>query len=194
MFWDLVKFFDSIEPVALLRAAFDSTYPLGLLYLSVLIHLFPRVLVADSLHHTDPVEISNAIAAGFCDSTTLTKLLLRQPIKDTIKEHPAVNTRSYVDDLSQQASGKTVAWHRLNVAPAAASLYHKVRAAGPDFSVKSLVVGTTKQVATAVADQLKRIFKISIRVGTVARDIGADYSGGAKRILTTQKTRFCKAT
>ena len=48
VFWDVDKFYDSIEGSELLGAAEKVHYPTEVLYLGMLVHMEPRMLKIDS--------------------------------------------------------------------------------------------------------------------------------------------------
>ena len=73
--WDPTSSFDTILPQVLIQHALELEYPAMHLYLSMQVHLAPRVLVTESAQHPDPVIVRSSIMAGFTDSVTLTRVL-----------------------------------------------------------------------------------------------------------------------
>ena len=189
--WDLTSFFDTVLPQVLIQQALELEYPAKHLYLSLQVHLAPRVLVTEGAQHPEPVVVSNSIMAGFTDSVTLTRVLLRKAIAVVREECPEAPPEVYVDDMAQMAVGTTQ--HILRVVPqAAACLHEAISLAGGIFSSKSTIVATNIKLARAVAKRLVRSHGIHVKVAQSTSDLGVDFAGGRKRRLATHKKRQAK--
>ena len=189
--WDLTSFFDTILPQVLIQHALELEYPARHLYLSLQVHLAPRVLVTESAQHPDPVVVRNSIMAGFTDSVTLTRVLLRKAIISVREECPEAPPEVYVDDMAQMATGDRE--HLLRVVPpAAACLHGAISLAGGIFSSKSTIVATSIKLARDIARKLARCHGIHVKVAQNSSDLGVDFAGGKKRRLATHKKRQAK--
>ncbi len=189
--WDLTSFFDTVLPHVLLQQAIELGYPAKHLYLSLQVHLAPRVLVTESAQHPQPVVVSNSIMAGFTDSVTLTRVLLKKAISDAREQCPEAPPEVYVDDMAQIATGDEL--HLLEVVPrAAASLHRSIVDAGGIFSTKSTIVATRVKLARKVAKKLAVSHGIHVKTAQSTSDLGVDFAGGKKRRLATHKKRQAK--
>ena len=84
--------------------------------------------------------------AGFIDSVTLTRVLLRKVISSVRDECPEAPPEVNVDDFAQMATGDRE--HLLRVVPpAAACLHEAISLAGGIFSSKGTIVATSVKLA-----------------------------------------------
>ena len=97
------SFFGTILPQVLIQHALELGYPARHLYLSLQVHLAPRVLATEGAQHPEPVVGRNSIMAGFTDSVTLTKVFLRKTISSVRDECPEAPPEVY--EAISQASG-----------------------------------------------------------------------------------------
>ena len=149
---DRTSFSDTIPLQVLIQHALELGYPARHLYLSLQVRLAPRVLVTESAQHPDPVVVRNSIMAGFIDSVTLTRVLLRKAISSVRDECPEAPPEVYVDDVAQMATGDRE--HLLReVPPAAACLHGAIPLAGSIFSSKSTIVATSIKLARDIRSQ-----------------------------------------
>ena len=123
MYLDLEKFFDYIDPATLILEALELHYPARHQYISLQMHLVPRVLCDRATYNEANIEVLNSILAGLCDSVALTRCLLRRTIRKSIVQNPTTEHSVYVDDCSQiTAAADTDGTTKIIAAKAAAHL------------------------------------------------------------------------
>jgi ribonuclease HI len=190
VYFDLEKFFDTVQLEQMTKAARGLKYPARELLLSVQMHRAARQLKAGS-HHSEWILTARSILAGCGRSISFTRAALYQILQHIHDGYmPFTRGQVWVDDITLTSRG-TTSHVTTHAAQCAADLADRLVAAGFRISGKTTVVGGTKairdQLHSNIAD-LGHHFKKDV----TARDLGIDASCGSKRRLPVQRARLGK--
>ncbi len=103
-FWDIHKFFDTVDPIILAESASELNYPPSELRLGLQMHLAPRVLQMNG-SCSSGTAVDTSILAGCSQSVPFTRAYLKKPVASTVRIAPETITEVYIDDVSQTARG-----------------------------------------------------------------------------------------
>ena len=152
--WDVDSFFDSISVDLLVKEVMYYGYHIGLLYMSLLIHLAPRVMDFGGEQFHIPIRLAVGILAGLFDSIALAQGFLHRIIARLQSSFPSVQLRSHVDDVCQLSSVGSPHALRVNIVPAAVQLVNGLRDLGLSISSKSVVVASNSSLSKSIASRV----------------------------------------
>jgi hypothetical protein len=188
-FFDLRKFFDTIQPVPLFEAFVDTSFPLIDALMGFQMHMAPRVILVNTIPSI-PIRIDASILAGCIYSVPWVKSLFHPGSKMIMYDHPRYKT--YVDDVSNIAAGYGPDVQDAIIRCALA--FNKLVVVRKKFqlSSKSAVVASDRKLAVRVAQELAS-YGIVVQVGDATRDVGVMFAAGTSRNMTGSKKRMAKA-
>ena len=190
-YFDIEKFHDMVKIHLLARLALEHGFPIDLLVVDLCFHLGPRILKHNN-HCSKPTVVWRSIVAGSKRSNTLARLIL-YPILHMLHYKFPGRVRQYVDDISLVVRGKLAKQVVNETVEISEILFNELTSSGFRVSSKTTLVSSHDTLARAAVLRLKGsgINVVSCRV---ARDLGVDASGGARRLLPTQAKRIEKAS
>ena len=101
-FFDLQKFFDTVEPRPLLDSFCETQFPLVDACMGFQMHMAPRVILLSTIPSI-PIVVDSSILAGCIYSVPWVKSLMHSGSSKISSSHPYFST--YVDDVSNIAFG-----------------------------------------------------------------------------------------
>ena len=101
IFYDMEKFYDSLDPGKLIDAALALDYNAFLLYMGLQVHLAPRILIVGEAY-SEVINVTSSIAAGCTQSNSWARQYLFSLLEDVHFRIPGkiLQVRQYVDDLA----------------------------------------------------------------------------------------------
>ena len=102
--WDIEAFYDSISIPLLIHEALLLDYPPRLMFMSLLVHLAPRVVVSGKVQHSSPIIPTISIVAGLFDSTAFAQAFLFRVFNKIRLQYQLVELHSHADDVMQIAA------------------------------------------------------------------------------------------
>ena len=95
---DLTCFYDTATLDNIIPPAQELAYPPLHLALALDLYRGPRVIQAEGIA-TDPQRYKKGILQGCPQAPAISKLVLYKPLKDLLKDHPAVLLQTWMDDV-----------------------------------------------------------------------------------------------
>ena len=185
--WDMEKFYDTLDPVAVGRAGLKFNYPAVPLYLGLLVHSSARVISANSCI-SDFVVPERSILAGCTQSIAWTRLFLFELLDYLHRAYRPTTIQSWVDDLSQRTQGPESLVTRMAEA-CAVELAQGIADRGGKVSNKSIIMASSSRLAKRVQTSLEaRGF--SLKVAQTGRDLGVDATCTKRRSIKVFKHRY----
>ena len=191
--WDIWKFFDSIAPSDVLRAAVDAAYPPSELVLALSMHVAPRCMILNGVASCI-IYPNRSIIAGCSHSNYFARMPIKVPIERMALEAPApiLKVATFVDDVSQTSRG-SIAQIASAAVKAAISFCTSMRHIGLQISSKTVVVSSQPRLARALAAQIRKHQGISVVVANTGRDLGVVNNPTRRRSTILQDSRIGKA-
>ena len=187
LLWDLEKFYDSISLLKLAEKGVALGYaPLALL-LTIQTYAAPRYLKAGQAWDCGQ-QVTTSIAAGCGRAIRMTRILLYDILEKAHMESPAVQCRSYVDDLTQRAQGSPEELVK-QLTEAGVMLHDRLRQERLVISPKSAFTCNDRAVAEKLHRRLGR-HGVKIRRATWVRDLGIANSSGKRRVVKLRDGRL----
>ena len=94
---DFAKFFDTMDPVYLMKEAKNYDYPLVDLLSAMQQHLAPRIIRLLRCH-SQPIQINNSIIAGCLQSIPFVRVYLRRLMTTVLETWEHIIASAFVDD------------------------------------------------------------------------------------------------
>jgi len=198
MFWDLEKFYDTINFLRLFDLAVDANYPVWLLCYDMMYHVAPRMIRFNGWFSKTTWPM-HGVLPGTPRANTFARIVLYPvleamhsklpPILPSFCEH---TLRLYVDDLSQclkTPSDKLIVHASVT---AARALYTTLIAAGFKVSPKSAANSNSPKQLQCVLKVLEGE-NVFIKNQRVVKDLGIDSAAGTMRPASTLRGRLQKA-
>jgi hypothetical protein len=188
LLWDMASFFDSIRIHRLVKLALQKGFPPRTLRLAMKVHTAARAFKEGPYisQFIQPTGVS--ILAGCGGSVSFARAALYEVLEGMHRDYMPCNIQSFVDDLPQVHMGpeEIILEQAIELATALAS---RLRKEGFEISGKSTIVAPSRQLAEKIAKELRRS-GLELQVQDSARDLGVEFSGGARRRITIQKARL----
>ena len=200
LLWDLEKFYDTISPEEVRRAAVRHDYPLTELKLALAMHKAPRILQMIGVS-ASVILPGRSILQGCFHSFFFARLLLWAPMQRCIsdlsdlrsvdKTVAQVNNSTFVDDVAQLCIGKSK--HvKYALAVAGVSFISSVRQYKLVISSKSLVVASDLRIARTIASAICDQTSVKVHPCTAGRDLGVQLVATGRRSTVLQRKRIAK--
>jgi len=190
--WDIAQFFDTIDVSLLMDKAIALDFPKLQLYMSVVMHLAPRLLKYNGAI-SRIIPVSASIVPGCGKAIAFTRALLYDVLEAAHWAVPRAVPRTYVDDMSQRASGTTVKQVCWDLCAGGLALTDGLQQElGLRLSPKAAVVATNPVIGKHVSEFFKRK-GIAVRCCTEARDLGVNNTAGKRRRVGILRDRIGKA-
>ena len=188
-FFDMMKFFDTVQPRPLFQSFCDTGFPLADAVLGFQIHMAPRVIMINSVPSL-PIKIDASILAGCGYSVPWVKSLLHNGSALISSSYPMFKT--YVDDVSNVAAGYGPDVQNAIVQCALAFNSQIVVKRKFRLSAKSAVVASDQKLASRVAKELAD-YGMCVQVAHSTRDVGVLFTAGVYRDTVLFNKRVGKA-
>ena len=178
-YWDLAKFYDSIDWVRAIKWAIELKFPCALLRVVISLHMAPRVVRVGKMC-SSIIQPHNSVVAGCSSAIWLSRVMVCTILAEVHLEGP-IKSRNFFDDITSRCT------HEDPEDVVAELSKHSVRLGqtiiksrlGINES-KTIVVGTTKALGKKVVKTIGKKSNINLRVGTSTRDLGVDAAGGVE--------------
>jgi len=190
VFNDFEKFFDSLDIPKLLEQAVLTSFPPSILSFLLQQHLAPRVIQASGFT-SEALQVFRSIIAGCKSSVALTRVYLRNAIKEIDDKHPDANVNLFVDDTCMQSTGKEFDEALDKIVPAVALFGNKAAELGLGLSAKAVVTASSTKYAKGLKDELAT-YGMKFNVDMHARDVGVTHTAGSSRPSKQVIKRFTK--
>ena len=189
IYWDVEKFYDSVDLVKLLIFAQERGFPLAVAALDLQAHLAMRVLRWCGCHSL-PLAVSSSILAGSKFSNSYARLYLYDVLEAMHSELP-LQVGQHVDDLAQCARGMVIAQLRRHTVSGALLLSRLLSERGLTISSKSTAVTSARGTLKPLLEELARN-GIPCSGELSMRDLGVDASAGRRRATAVASKRLKK--
>ena len=203
LFWDLEKFFDSIDPVLLIQLATEEGLCRRMMTLAMQIHLAPRFLKAGE-YCSGGVRVSRSILAGCKYSIGFARSIVYQIMEQMHKGigpqrsivgqqscEPETSLKQYIDDIAQVTRGKDRAKVVKEAAEVAEELHKRITGQRLKVSDKTTVVASDNKMGQEVQHILE-LKGMHISCDTNVVDLGMDTVAGKCRIAKTARKMLKK--
>ena len=191
VFWDLRKFFDSIQPGILAQDCQEGGLAPPLVAMALEVHGAPRLLGFNGSYHGPIGNFSRSIVAGCTYSTTLCRRFVRLPLLAARQEEETVEDWQHIDDVCQRTAGCEVADVCKRSIKAGIAFAESAEGRGLTIASKSVVVSTSPSVAQFIAKEFREAgFDISADLSTEMLGVRTQLPEG--RNLSTAKARWAK--
>ena len=191
IYWDIEKFFDSINPRRLMELCEQQGMNLKILAMAAQVHLAPRVLKSFGFMSV-PTGVSRGILAGCRFSLGFARSSVYWILEKANNVSPHSLVRQFVDDLAQVTRGDHFDKIVNETTRIGEDLVNDLYSDGFKMSGKSVVVCSDASMQTKIC---KKLADKGIRVKSHAttKDLGIDATAGSRRTTTHQKKRNGKA-
>ena len=190
---DISAFYDSIFVVVFIDELAALGYPRRVLYISLLIHLAPRVLESDGVQVVDPIVPMLSIVAGLFDSIAMAQGFLFRILARVRSANSLVEFHSHVDDIAVLADFPTLRQLRSRSAQASVDLILSVQSLGLKVSPKTVAIAASPKFARSVSEITKSRTGVQVASSSRGVDLGSDYFPGRSRVVSSFVSRFTKS-
>ena len=200
LLWDMEKFFDTISPSEVRRAAVSRGYPTTELKLALAMHRAPRLLQMIGVC-ASAILPGRSILQGCFHSGFFARLTTWAPVQRCVSDLEAervankttaqVKTSTFVDDVAQVSIGKLkhVAYA---LAVTGVSFVASIRQCKLVISNKSLIVASDMRLAKIISSAIFKQTKIKLLTCTAGRDLGIQLVATNRRNTSLQSKRVAK--
>ena len=188
-FFDMAKFFDTVQTQPLFEAFVETGFPLVDAVMGLQVHMAPRVILINTVPSA-PIIVDSSILAGCGYSVPWVKALLHPGSQELAREHPMY--RTYVDDVSNVSVGSAPDVQDEIVRCALSFNSSIVIKRKFTLSPKSAVVASSNKLALRIANELAS-YGIKVQVVNTTRDVGVMYTAGVWRNSAGSTKRMSKA-
>ena len=190
VFWDVDKFYDSIDLETLIVLAKQLHYPKQILCMGLLVYTGSRRLRVGKCY-AKPLAPAKSMTAGCGQANLHAKILLHALMLRMRANWPTVAPSQFVDDIQQRGEGSVVSI-TLRLAGAAVELVGGLAELGLKIAGKSVVTATTRALAGKVRDEIYRRTGTNLKVEDSAADLGFDNASGPQRARPKLRKRMGK--
>ena len=190
-FWDMRKFYDSIDPVRLARDCIDEGLPVAPVALAFDLHSLPRYIGFDGAFEGPIGGFHRSIVAGCTSSTTLCRAYLREPLRRAREAESTVEDWQHIDDVCQLAEGaqeSDVCRRSLRAGMAFARAAEKK---GLTIADKSVLVSNKPALAKYLAREYQEA-GYEVQAQPAAEMLGVRTQLHGKRDFKTYKARWAR--
>ena len=191
IFWDIEKFFDSIDPKKLIILATRQGMNLRILAVAMQAHLAPRILKASG-GYSNTIGVSRGIIAGCKFSVAFARSAIYWILEKAHSSLSCTSIRQYVDDLAQSTRGHSKEIVVIDCVKAAVTLKEALTREGLKISGKSTLVCSGRKMGEKITNKLAGK-GIKINKDIAAKDLGMDTAAGSRRSTKNQSKRIGKA-
>ena len=186
---DLTCFYDTVQLDHLIEPARVLQYPPLHLKLALDLYTGPRLIQAEGIAG-HPKYYQNGILQGCPQAPAIAKLVLYQPLRSLVQEHPAVLLQTWVDDVSYDIKGTDPEYAAREAVLAFRTLQRHLQAAGLQLNTDKTGFLTSSKEAGKALDALLQADDPQHH--NVLRDLGIDATNSKRRRITQIKKRFLK--
>ena len=191
VFWDLRKFFDSIQPGILAIDCHEGGLAPPLVALALEVHGAPRFLGLDGSFQGPTGDFSKSIVAGCTSSTTLCRQFVRIPPLAARQEEESVEDWRHIDDVCQRTVGVDPADVCTRSIRAGIAFAESAQGRGLTIASKSVVVSTAPRLAEYIAKEFREAgYDVGAAGSTEMLGVRTQLAG--KRDLATARARWDK--
>ena len=188
LLYDMQKFYDSTHIPTLIDRAIELGFLPKALYLSLTMHLAPRIMKAYD-HYGDAFCPIDSICAGCTNSNGFARILLHKVMSIAHTHYPSLEFRQFVDDLRQTTRHESIDVVVDASKKAAGTIVSGLLRAKCVLSPKSTVVASKVHIAKTIVARL-RGFGMTVKMARVAKDLGVDTTAGSHRSVKTIRSRL----
>ena len=188
IYWDVEKFYDSINIVRLAELSQEFNFPIAVSSLDLQVHVAPRV-VRWANFYSEATPIFSSILAGSKFSNSYARIALYRLLDAAHAQLPD-QVRQYVDDLAQVQRGTSNQCYN-KIVEGARLLYEGLTEEGLKVSPKSTIVCSSATLAFRVHSKLLSL-GIEVSVARGVRDLGIDAGGGRHKPVAVRNQRLDK--
>ncbi|CAK0808026.1 unnamed protein product [Prorocentrum cordatum] len=150
--WDLAEFYDTLEPVLILKEGLRLGIPARTLHLEMLGHLGAR-LIREKSAHAEPIAPDGSICAGARGGVDFGRVALCAVLEKVGAKYERVYARSWVGDVATRVEGSRREVVR-QLSNAGVDFAAGVKKARLTLSTRSALIGGDMDVAKEVALRL----------------------------------------
>ncbi len=191
-FYDLQKFYDSVDVLKLIDAAIELNFDPVDITLCLQIHLAPRILKANGAYCI-PQHVANSILQGCSRSNSWSRLFLHRLMEDVHKVAPEARLGQHVDDVNIAAVGDIDEVVNISVKANSRFVEGVTDLRLTISQSKSHCVASRPKVSKAYATRM-RTRGLEVQRRTSTRDLGLDAGGGRRRAAVVFAQRVKQAT
>ena len=195
--YDLHKFFDTIDPMALVDALKNTQFPPIDAAMGYQMHVAPRVLQVSCISSL-PIRVDSSILAGCIYSVPWVKALFQEGSQKAIETsrkvvpHVPHYYSTYVDDVTSLSAGYGPDVQNMIVSVALALKKHQIVKRKFVLSPKSTIVASDAKLALRVAKELSQ-YGVDVQVPSAQRDLGVMFTAGTSRCDSLSTQRIARA-
>ena len=190
-YWDMDKFYDSIDPAKLIAILEEHGANLKLVAIAMQCHQAPRVLRSQACC-SGVIQVTKSILAGCRKSNGFARSQVYSILeKATWQAYRQTLIEQFVDDVAQNTRGQSRTEVLEEAIEVTLMLAEEFKEEGLKVSKKTTVVCSNKDMRTKIQKVLKQN-GLQVKAETEVKDLGVDAAGGARRSAKTQKKRLEK--
>ena len=168
-------------------------YPRRVLYLSLLIHLAPRVLESDGVQVVDPIVPMLSIVAGLFDSTAMAQGFLFRTLARVRSASSLVEFHSHVDDIAVLVDAPSLHQLRSRSVQASVDLILSVQSLGLKVSPKTVAIAASPKFARSISEIIKSRTGVQVASSSRGVDLGSDFAPGKSRVVSSFVARVIES-
>ena len=191
--YDMEKFYPSLCPVQLINTANELQLDAKELWMTLQVHLSPRVLLMDDAF-SEVTHVTDSIIAGCTRSNPLARIFLYPILAKVHQVLPegTLSLRSFVDDLAQKAESQDKVRVVDDTVTACSVIAAECICRKLKISVKkTCFLASSPGLRKQIQDELRSVgltFAPTLR----ARDLGLDATAGRHRSIGVTRARLTK--
>ena len=190
IFWDLMKFYDSISLAILVGMVKQFGYSPLVAALDLQAHVGLRVLRWSGCC-SGPIAPCTSVLAGSKFSNAYARLYLYDVLETLHSRFNGVTVGAHVDDVATVACGQPE--ELLDTMAQLSEVFSQhIKKLKLTISPKTVVVSSSKDLANKLGVRMTDL-GIQHTQARIARDLGIDAAGGKVRSVVVQKSRLLKA-
>ena len=190
LYWDIEKFFDSINIRKLIVLAREQGLDLKTLAIAMQAHLAPRVVKAGGCYGL-PVGVSKSILAGCKFSIGFARSSTYWLLDEAHRGKALTMTRQFVDDIAQNTRGRNKRLVEEEFMEVAKNIFEGLKGEGFSVSGKSVLICSDRDMRVSIGKKL-RDAGINVKIDSIAKDLGVDAAAGTRRTTKWQRSRIQK--
>ena len=190
IYWDMQKFYDSLDLVILIQVVMHHGYSLKLAAIDLQIHVGLRILRWCG-SCSSPLAPSTSVLAGGKFSNSYARLYLYDILEELHNDFSSVTLGEHVDDVATLGVG--IEDEVLDTMKHLAEQFSdRLKRVKLTISPKTVVTSSSPQLALKLCKFMEQI-GITSTAARAARDLGVDAGSGVRRSTLVQKARHTKA-
>ena len=172
VYWDMEKFYDSIDWVRLVEWCVDLHLRARMLEIMMSLHTAQRVIKIGEVYSERTLPY-NSVVAGCCSAIWLSRIFVCTMLMEVYKQG-SVETRNFFDDMVSRATNNDPEVLILHMVEHCTNLAFKIAGSRLTFNKgKTFIVASKRWIADGIA-KLLSARGIEIGVAEQVRDLGID--------------------